>query len=355
VSALYYLLGVVARINAGMWRFRINFMPSNVLAIGAMVVGGYVNLNDAIESSHNASTPVTLSIAQIHDSASLPQNYVAVTGLDIPKALYEYGDKDASGEITRVETSWSPLLDRENQRVLLVQHAGRTPGGRAHEGTVTGMLRELAPDIRRTLATHNDSVQGVPVETRYMLVAGEQPANSMSSALWAAVLFGMVALFAIASIKRNTIFQRTDLGSPVSKVKSVDSIKVGTTGTFTLDPSGRAIEQRFINMPSVLGHLEDGNPVLMSNIDASSRFMGIKTSDRKGIWSVVIQAGSMRDPQIGFFYWGTKRRPALRFAYTGGGRGVKRQAIVTADDTQTLDAVVALLRTSPAPRTVPKA
>jgi hypothetical protein len=351
MSAFYYVLGVVAKMNASMWRFRINFLPINVLLIAALGFWGFSELNSAIEGTHNDATPATVSVQQIHDAAKPPQNYVAVTGLHIPTALYEFGDKGANGEITRVERSWSPLVDTASQRILLIQREGKTPGGHAHEATITGMLREMAADVRTGLAAHHDSIQGIPVETRYVLVADERPADSLSSALIAAVALSIVALFIIASMNRNTIFRRADFGSPVSKVKSADPLKVGATGTFGLEQEGKVIEKRFVAMNAILAHLDNGNPALFSNIDASSRFMGVTTSKRAGVWTLAVDAGSVQASQVGYLYWGAARRPALRFSYTSG--GAKRQAVITTDDTQKLDTAVALLTTIPAPKGAP--
>jgi hypothetical protein len=351
MSAFYYVLGIVAKMNASMWRYRINFLPINVLIVGALGLWGFGELSSAIEGSHNDATPLAVSVQQIHDDASPAQNYVAVTGLDVPVALYEFGDKATNGEISRVERSWAPLVDTINQRILLVQRSGKTPGGRAHQATITGMLRELPADVRKGLAAQHDSVQGLSVETRYTLVAGEQPADSMASALTAAVVLSIVALFVIATIKRNTIFRRADFGSPVSKVKSVDPLTVGATGTFALEQEGKTIQKRFVAMPALLAHLDNGNPALFSNIDASSRFMGITTSKRAGVWTLAIETGSVQALQVGYLYWGKARRPALRFSYRSA--GAKRQAVISTADTQMLDAAVALLTTAPAAQGAP--
>jgi hypothetical protein len=352
MSALYYVLGAVAKVNASMWRHRINFLPMNVLVIGVMVVAGFGTATETIESLNNPSTALRVSVAQIHEDANLVQKYVSVTGVDFRFALYEYGSKAASGEITRVDKSWAPLLDRASQRILLVQRAGKITAGEPQESTVYGMLRELDADVRRRLASQNDTVQGVPVETRYMLVAGEHPANVMTSGLISGLLFGGVALFLIAAVNRNTIFQRANFGSPVSKLKSVESLKVGGTGTFALEQSGQVTERRFVDMPSILARAEDGNPALFSNIDASSRFMGITTSERSGIWSLAMVAGSVHETEAGFLYWGTARRPAFRFMYAST-TGAKRRAIVTADDVQALGAAAALITMTPAARGAP--
>src|SRR5215467_461219 len=119
MSALYYVLGVVAKMNSSMWRFRINLLPINVLAIGALIFAGFGTLTDALEGMHNASSPIAVSVAQIHNNPSVAQNYVTVAGLDIPEAVFEYGDKGSDGRITTVQRSWSPLFDRESRLILL--------------------------------------------------------------------------------------------------------------------------------------------------------------------------------------------------------------------------------------------
>src|SRR5262249_53196561 len=109
---------------------------------------------------------------------------------------------------------------------------------------------------------------------------------------------------------------------------------------------GQFFERRFVEMPAVLAHLECGDPVLASNIDASSRFMGFTTTQRSGIWTLAIDAGSVREIQAGFLYWGMARRPAFRFMYRRG-RGDKRRAIITADDVPALGTAVAMLTRTP--------
>src|SRR5206468_2819923 len=118
MSALYYVLGAVAKMNASMWRYRINFLPINVLVVGLLVYGGVASLTSAIESMHNASSPLSVSVGQIHDDASRVQNYVAVTGLDVPIAVYQYESTSAGGEVRTIERSWAPVLDRDNPRIL---------------------------------------------------------------------------------------------------------------------------------------------------------------------------------------------------------------------------------------------
>ena len=347
MSALYYALGFIARLNTGMWRYRLNFIPINVLVIGLMIFGAVAAVRSAIEGASNDRVPLAVTVAQIRDEANPTRTYISVSGLEIPDAVYEYGEKASNGDITRIEKSWTPLVDRESQRILLVQRAGKAPAGEPRQTTVAGMLRELDDDVRKGLAEHGNAIQGVPVETRYALVDGDTPANSETSAIIAIFLLVTLVLFAIATASRNTVFQRTDFGSPVLKIKSVGPVHVGGTATFALRKNEKIIQKHFIEMPSVLTHTDSGQPVLLSNIDASSHFMGITTSERSGIWTVMMENGSVRDPQMGYLYWGTSRRPALRFTYTSAEANAVRSAIITATEVQMLDTAVAMLTAMP--------
>jgi len=200
--------------------------------------------------------------------------------------------------------------------------------------------------IGAAVGTAADTMEGL--QPAYLFAAGERP-NPVTSGSASALLFGVVALFAVATAKRNTIFQRANFGSPVSTVKRAESLTVGATGTFDFDREEKNVERRFIDMPAVLAHLETGDPVLTSNIDASSRFMGATVSRLSGTWTLAVDAGSVRDTQAGFLYWGTVRRPAFRFRYTRG-HGAERQAIITAVDGLTLTTAVAMLTPPPPSR-----
>ena len=68
--------------------------------------------------------------------------------------------------------------------------------------------------------TASDAMESL--QPAYLFVAGERPGNPVTSALISALLFGVVVLFTIATAKRNTIFQRANFGSPVSRVKQAD-------------------------------------------------------------------------------------------------------------------------------------
>src|SRR5262249_25039703 len=124
--------------------------------------------------------------------------------------------------------------------------------------------------VRQSLALQKNAIEGVPVETRYMLVANERPGDSKIDGVTTAILFGLVGLFAVATIMRNTIFQPTGRLPKTPARSGGESRRVFGTGTFVLDQSGNRIRKRFISMPAVLARLEGGHLGLYANIDASS-------------------------------------------------------------------------------------
>lgn len=101
---------------------------------------------------------------------------------------------------------------------------------------------------------------------------------------------------------------------------------VWATGDFLLDGKSG---QRFLDVPAGYGSLEMGELVFASNIDASSRFMGLTTSSRKGMWTVIFQNGSARVLDHGLLYAGLKARPALRVDYRKIATGKLSQAILS--------------------------
>jgi hypothetical protein len=71
--------------------------------------------------------------------------------------------------------------------------------------------------------------------------------------------------------------------------------------------------------------------------------MGFTTSQRAGVWSLPIEAGSIRDAHIGFQYWGKTRRLAIRFPYTDAIERTQRKAIIAVDNDASLPTVITLV------------
>ncbi|HKE84458.1 MAG TPA: hypothetical protein VKB50_11910 [Vicinamibacterales bacterium] len=338
-----HVLGALAKTNSVLWRHRINFIPLNVALAILLAALGIASLESTVDALRNAEAPSKVSLEQIRANA-INQNYVSVSGVSVPEAVYEYGNKGSDGKLTSVDRSWYPLVDAENQRVLLVQHVGPVGGGDAIVRNVEGMLRDLDTSLATKLAAERYEIDGFPVERRYMLVEGERPGSPWLYGIATAAIGGVLACGTIVTVKRNTIFQAS--GHQVSSFPDADlaePARVSVTGDLALDEK---TVRSFVEMPAMLV-LKDGAPVIASNIDASRRFMGFTTTKRSGIWVIAIAAGTVSEGEFGHVFYGLTRRNAFRFSYTDSLDRKKRRAIIASDDPAMLDRAVAMLRPNP--------
>jgi hypothetical protein len=205
------------------------------------------------------------------------------------------------------------------------------------------MVRPMQKFLADELGKSNFDYGGVQVLPGYVLVADETPGDPGSWQLGAALSGGVVLVFGLMLIKRNTIFVP---GSPATESADggADLTQIGVTGTFLLDKH----HQRFMNMPAVMNTLDNGDLALFANIDASSNFMGVTYSQRSGIWVLPIASGSVENVQDGVLYYGTKAMPAVRFSYKETGSNKSRTAVVTTTSVAASRLLMGQL-TSPAP------
>src|SRR5262245_50193532 len=122
MRVLYQILGAIAKTNSTLWRYRVNFIPMNVLGIFLLAALTFSLWDNTIEGFRNGEKPLELSVEQVHGQ-DLVQNYVKVSGWFVPVAVYTLSRNGV------VETSWAPLLDGERKRVMLVQRSGAITTG----------------------------------------------------------------------------------------------------------------------------------------------------------------------------------------------------------------------------------
>lgn len=346
---LHHCLGAIAKTNLALWRYRVNFVPLNVIALGVLAFVGFQSFTATIDALANSGAPPEVSLAEIR-LASMSQHYVRVAGMAIPEAVFEFGDKDSNGTIKNPERVWFLLMDEASGRVLLVQHRGRVQGTAATNTTLVGTLRPLDPEVKRSMAATGFQLQGHPVESTYMLVEGETPGSASFYAVVNLLILACLGAAAIVIIKRHVIFEPSgSVPAAAATPEPAAFVRVSATGRFTLDGKTR---QRFVDMPAVM-NLHEGAPVIASNIDASKRFMGVTTSKRAGVWTIAVRAGSVTGGEYGHLYFGTSRRLAFRFTYTDAADGTQMTAVVTADEAATLQEAVRMLTTRRAVSSAP--
>jgi hypothetical protein len=103
-------------------------------------------------------------------------------------------------------------------------------------------------------------------------------------------------------------------GGAEPAVAPADRIDLRVLGRFFLQ--GR-IARHFLGVPAGVARLDTGEIALLSKIDASSRFFGVKTKDRAGTWAITLPPEAVQHLETGYQYLGWTRRPALQVQYVG--------------------------------------
>lgn len=334
---VYRILGVTAKVNSALWRIRVNFIPINVVLIAVLIFLTAIQLSDFTEALHNSRTPRPTTIAEIKER-NFPQNYVTVSGVMIPYAMYTA--RQAKGG---AEKHWVPFFDTDRKRAILVQRPGAGPSepGAPETKSIEGKLTMLPSELRAQIEKGERRWE---LEDYYMLLEGVTPGNPVEQLASLMIPALALACFAVATLCQNTIFRaKPGVMNPPSVAPASESVPVTVTGRLVLD---KDTAKNFIDINAVIA-LHEGRPLVLANIDASSRFMGFKTKDRSGIWHLPVQPGSIHNGQLGELYYGFSSKPALRFSYRTF-NGNDRTAIISAPDEKTLDVVVATLAPTPA-------
>ena len=320
MTLFYRLLGMVARLSERLSHMRINFIPLNLLAIAGLAALFALGVTETRDAVVNGTKPRATRISEVLDHRDVDHNYVTVKGLLLPSAGFTKVEEDKYSKNQKVEASYIFLIDVEGKRILLVERKGEVTEGEPVETQVTGMLIPMESELRSKLMEKEGKIDNVPVDTQYMLVEGKQPGNASLYATLMTVSGVFLLLFLVTFFSRYVVFQKTRSVSSTgammpSNVSLEQGIDLRVTGKFVLDEKNA---NRFLNVPARLVTLTTGEIGLVSNIDASSRFFGVTTSERKGLWAIILQPGSLSRLETGYLYDGFAARPAFRIRYNDG-------------------------------------
>jgi hypothetical protein len=337
MSPVYRLLGIAARVGETLGRTRINFIPISwgvVFGLGVLAVAGAGQFRDAVV---NDTKSRAVGISELLAHQDTDRNFVTVKGILIPAAVFK---KSKRGY---VESSYLALVSVADKRALLVKYAGnRDSEADAAEAEVTGMLETLESNLASELRKTGGEVSGLPIDTELMLVAGRAPGNSL---VWGIVTVAAVSLLIALLVARKShyvVFRpETAPDAELSPSSSPpDGIDLRASGLFQLD--ARAA-QRFLDVPAEILRLESGDLAIVSNIDASSRFFGIKTADRAGLWAIVVRPEYLTSIEHGTLFLGFGPKPALRLSYRDLGNGKPMRAVLSFADAAQRAAMHALI------------
>lgn len=319
MTIVYRLLGIAARLNERMSHFSINFVPFNWIVMGALTVLFGYSAVEARDAVVNGKTPRAVSVGEVLDHKDLNRNYVSVKGMEVSEPVFQKVSRMEGSQAETVEESYVALVDPAAVRALLVQRHGAFGEGadaKVTEATITGMLVPIESDLKAKLAQTGGKVDDVPVETDYMLVEGNAPGDATTFVPLTFVSGLLLAVFGLTFALKYVIFQKT---APAMNVPGIPpaidpqrGIDLRVTGKFVLDAKN---SRRFLNVNAGLFRLETGDVALVSNIDASSRFYGVTTSKRVGLWSIVLSPNGLQKLELGRLYDGFGARPAVRIRY----------------------------------------
>jgi hypothetical protein len=212
--------------------------------------------------------------------------------------------------------------------VLVQLPANHAFPGDGADVTIEGMLRPLNSVLARQLKDSKYIHAGIPIDRRFMVVAGRQP-GWLEGPLMTGTVFGLLALaLAWSTLTRNVIFMPSDsgisgMGRALLDGASAEPLLV--SGTLRLDAKTRRF---FTNMPAIMQRLPSGDTGLFSHIESSSTYMGLKTRSHSGVWMLAIRPGSVTEAQDGYVFWGLKKMRGTRFRYVNAMSGASEWAVV---------------------------
>ena len=322
---------------------RINFVPANLAVmflIGVGCIWGIASTERGLTTNH---TPIKASVNDLVTKPGLQDKYVTVTGAIEPDMSFQWGKKKPDGSFDVTHT-WVMMLDKDNPRGIFVEvPEEEIQNKKERSETITGTWETMSPELSGVIAKHGLDKMSATIETTYMLSAGDAPPSTGLAAIATAAAGLLLAAFLITLFKQYVIFRalpaatRPDI--PAQNPSHAPQ-RVYATGEFTLPPHGT---RRFLNVPARPVALESGHFAFVSNIDASSRFMGITTANRQGLWSIVLTPASVRNVTPGTLYLGTAPRPALEFQFSDAQSNIQRKATLSFDTEPQRDFVAAEL------------
>jgi hypothetical protein len=322
---VYRFLGWVAHLNERLSHTRINLVPLNLAAIFILCVVAIYGLTEIRDGLVNGQTPRRIRMTDLLAHQEAHRNYVKVVGEVHPEAGLTLTRRSST------ERAWVPMLDGSGKRAMLVELVDPPPADAKPEiREVTGMLQPLDSRVETELGKVNNTIDGVAIDPEYMLTEGHRPGDLR---VWIPATLALGLLlggFLLTFGTRYVVFRSHPAAAAVPAVAGMPAeADLRTTGCFELDGKHR---RRFLDVPCVLTRFETGEPVVVANVDASSRFMGFTTQKRAGYWMLPIAPGSITRLEEGRSYRGGGARPALRFCYQEPGRPAAQQAILSCRD-----------------------
>jgi hypothetical protein len=329
VEGVYRWLGVVAPINQRLGRLRLNMIPANILLMAGLGTLAIVSWNSVAKVLASRRPPEPQSVDALISTTRFARGYVAVQGRLMTDSRLSLPDRGSSGNLQGEDYTWVPLVEPTSGQAVLVQFAAEhaIPANGA-DVTVEGMLRPVHSAVARPLKESKYVHAGIPIDRRFMLVAGRRPGN-LAGPLVTGTIFGLLALsLAWSTLRRNVIFMPEDAavsGDAARLLETTSPEPLLVSGRLALDAKTRRF---FTNMLAVMQRVENGDTAILSHIETTSTYMGLKVKQHSGTWMLIMRAGSITEAQAGYVFWKFKKMRATRFRYVNATTGVSERAVV---------------------------
>ncbi|WP_125206229.1 hypothetical protein [Capsulimonas corticalis] len=331
-----------------MSRSRINFVPINwimMIVLATVFVGSLTSIQKGMTMNH---TPIQTSVQALITDPSLMGKYVTVTGELKPDIAYQYGNKKSDGSFD-VDDTWMLMVTPQTVNGIFVKVPNADfDDKKPRQVLVTGTWESMDSNLESEVDKENFKADGLNVNVVNVLNAGAAPPQPGIWVLVMAVSGVLLAAFIVTFLRQYVIFQAQPASgfssSNVSPAAPPSVIRV--TGEFAIEMRDR---KRFLNVPTNPTTLENGHLALLSNIDASSRFFGVKTNNRSGVWLVAIVPASIQNVTRGSFYLGGRSFPAIRFRYEDGVNSSRKTVVLSLPTIGEREAVLTELERMTAP------
>ncbi len=153
----------------------LGFLPANVIVIFLLGLVVLISGSEAFDSSRSDRKARPVSLERVFAKEPMINRHVEVTGMIFPEANITNRSmrKGIAGPVHSVHVA---MLPEGGKQLLLIKFNGDLGHGEPRLVTVAGLLRPPESALSRSLDAWGGRLAGLPVERRYVLVAGMTPA-----------------------------------------------------------------------------------------------------------------------------------------------------------------------------------
>ncbi|MDB5353328.1 MAG: hypothetical protein JWN86_4575 [Planctomycetota bacterium] len=168
-------IGLVASLNRSLRSRRIlGFLPANLIVVIVLAGVCVISSIDTLTSFRCDREPRAVGLEKFFADVNRTNRHVELTGIVVPEASL-VNRASNRGENGPVQSVHVPMIAPDGKAALLVKFPGDLGRGEARRITVSGMLAPPEAGVSRALERRGWTIGGIPVERRFVLIAGARP------------------------------------------------------------------------------------------------------------------------------------------------------------------------------------